>query len=267
MSKSVAILFQNYTSADLVISATVSSEDPAFPVSNLYDESRRALVWRSTGTSEWLRWDFGTSSNPRAFVLTASRNFPLKISPTAEIKLQANETDAWTSPSFEIDVPYHYKNLLSFSWTGLAPQGYRYWRLKIDDPDSIYGYVEAGLVYLGDAFSPDRGAAQFPLESNHIDPSSVVFTESGAAFVTSRAKSQRFTVNWGALNPTDVEKFDEIFSLVGISKSFFVVLDPDSVFSTSAAAMTRWCRFDEAPGWSLNRPAYSSYRTVFREGV
>ena len=57
-------------------------------------------------TSEWIKWDFGISTLPKAFCLIGARNAPIKITPSATIKLQGNETDEWSSPSTDTTLTY-----------------------------------------------------------------------------------------------------------------------------------------------------------------
>lgn len=45
----VRVMTTNFTDADLVAASSVSSEQTAFPVANLYNRQRRSRVWRSDG--------------------------------------------------------------------------------------------------------------------------------------------------------------------------------------------------------------------------
>jgi len=50
---------------------------------------------------EQIVWDMGVSTAPDIFTLTGPRNSSLKFSPTATIKLYGNETNDFTTPSYE----------------------------------------------------------------------------------------------------------------------------------------------------------------------
>jgi hypothetical protein len=86
---------------------------------------------------EWIRWDMGLSSNPSVFILTGPRNRALKISPTAVIKLQGNETNNWSSPNYEKTLTYDDSVIIESSDTGLHANSLRDWRLSIIDQNPV----------------------------------------------------------------------------------------------------------------------------------
>lgn len=217
------------------------------------------------GTAEWIRWDFGISTNPKAFVMIGPRNSPIKITPTAVIKLQANETNNWTVPSYEKTITFNDSVMAEFSDTGLHTEELRYWRLLIEDITNANGFVELGSIFLGDVFSPARGAVQFPLSAEYIDTSRTIFSEGGQTFSDERQKSESFSLDIEFLTTADKESIDSIFIEVGTSKPFFVVLDPDNAYSSTQNYMTRYVKFVSPPQWSLERPGIFSCRVNLRE--
>lgn len=196
-------------------------------------------------TSEWIRWDLGTSTNPKAFILVGLRNSSIKISPTATITLEGNGTDTWAAPSYSQALTYNDNAIVQMSSTGLHSAGLRYWRLKIVDTANSNGYVEIGSVYLGTYYSPDRGSVQFPLITRNYDRSTTVFSESGQPYSDRREIGTNFDLNWFGLKYTDVEQFDEYFRNLGTSYPWFFVLDTDAVFSSNANFYTRMVRWEE----------------------
>lgn len=219
-------------------------------------------------TEEWVKWDFGISTNPQAFIMIGARNAPLKVSSTATIKLQANETDVWTSPSYEQTLTYDESVISLFKAaadTGLHTQALRFWRLQIIDQDNPEGHVEVGGLFLGDEFTAARGAVQFPLSSSWVDRSATVFSEGGQTFSDIREKTESFRLNWFGLNIADRESFDEIFDDVGTSRPFFISLDPNAVYSTSVALFIRYVKFESAPTWRLESPGNFSSTFTLRE--
>jgi len=115
-------------------------------------------------TDEWIQFDFGLSTQPTAFFAIGARNLPIKVSPTATIKLQGNETDVWTPGSINSDltVPYDDEVFALIDEDGLYNEALRYSRLQITDYDNPHGYVELGAVFLGTFFEAERGGGQFP---------------------------------------------------------------------------------------------------------
>lgn len=219
-------------------------------------------------TSEWMKFDFGIVTNPDAFVLVGPRNQPIKISPSAVIKLQANETDTWTSPSYEVSLTYN-ENVISImkdeALDGLHTDALRWWRIYIEDVDNPLGYVEIGAIFLGDFFEASQGAIQFPLQSQYIDRSTTVFSEGGQTFSDQREKSEQFTFEYRFLNVADREDLDVIFNNFGTSIPFFVNLDPDLYYSSSTEQFIRFVKFDSPPRWTLERPRLFSMSMILRE--
>lgn len=216
-------------------------------------------------TSEWLLWDMGISSNPKALAIIGPRNSPIKISPSATLKLQANETNVWTSPSYEQELTYNDEVILLTSATGLHTEALRYWRLEIIDRDNPNLYVEIGSVFLGNFYSPTRGAVQFPFSSTPIDRSTTIFSEGGQTFSDIREKSQSFNLDWSALTSTEMEELLEVFDDFGTGIPFFIQLDPDGVFSSSANYYTRFVKFESEPKYSLERPNFFQTTWQLRE--
>jgi hypothetical protein len=205
-------------------------------------------------TSEWIKWDFGTSANPKAFVLLGDRASAIKISPLATVTLQGNITDTWTSPVYSQTVAYDERAMTLFSTTGLHTSALRYWRLLISDLDNPLGYVEVSAIYLGDAYATTQGAPQFPFKTKKVDYSTSVTAEGGQLLVDAKAKTQRFSLDWKGLSVTEIEHFDALFESVGTAIPFLMAFDSGSAFSSSAGVYTRMVRYTDAPDYSLESP-------------
>lgn len=216
-------------------------------------------------TSEWIKWDFGISTLPKAFCLIGARNSPIKISPSAVIKIQGNETDSWSSPSESITLTYRDDVIYSIDEDGLWDEALRYARLSIVDQDNPQGYVQIGSLFLGDFFEPTRGGVQFPFSGQYIDSSITSFSEGGQTFSDIRQKTELFSINWYGLNTTDRELIDSLWDDLGTSNSFFMQFDPDVQFSSSANKMIRYVKFQSPPEYSLVSPGNFSCRMNLRE--
>lgn len=219
-------------------------------------------------SEEWIKWDFGISTNPTAFVLIGKRNSPLGISPSATVKLQGNETDNWTSPSYNATLTVNDGIIVKFkddSSDGLHTEALRYWRLLIQDLDNPLGYVEAGAVYLGTFFEPTRGAVQIPFTGQYIDRSETVFSEGGQSFTDVREKSESFKLEWFGLTVSDKELIDQMFDKFGTSQPLFMHLDPNAVMSSTSSYFLRYVKFVSPPQYTLVSPGVYSVSMDFRE--
>jgi hypothetical protein len=205
-------------------------------------------------TEEWFLWDMGISSNPTGFIVVGPRNRPIKISPSATIKLQGNETNTWASPSYETTVPYDDRVFLVMDAAGLHTEALRYWRFQIIDKDNPNLYIEIGAIFLGSFYSTTRGQAQFPFGSAMVDRSSTVLSEGGQTFSDIREKTQSFDLSWTGLTLVELERLVRIFDVLGTSVPMFVAFDPDSWFSSDATYYVRYVKFASEPSYQLISP-------------
>jgi len=218
-------------------------------------------------TSEFMRFDFGTSINPKAFALIGTRNDGVQISSTATVKLQGNATDVWTSPSFEQTLTWNERAICLFDTDGLHTSALRYWRLYIEDVDNPNGYVEISNLYLGDVFEPTQGSVQFPLDVRYIDYSKTERGEWGSRFSDVKQVTREFQMNWEFLSKTEAETLGEFVEHYKTAYPWWIALDPNEVFSTDKELFVCHCRFDELPNLPLDRPNQFSSRWSFVEEV
>lgn len=216
-------------------------------------------------SSEWLLWDLGISSNPQALILVGPQGSPMKLTPSAVVTLQANTTNAWSSPAFSQTVPYDPNAIFLINPAGLATTPYRYWRLLIVDPSNPNGFVEIGKPYLGELFEPVRGGLQFPFSAQYIDRSTTVYSEGGQALSDTRPKTEQFQANWKFLTTAELEALDAHWQNVGTSIPFFVQLDPDGAFSGSASRYVRYVKMTAAPSYQLVSPGSFAMTMQFAE--
>jgi hypothetical protein len=216
-------------------------------------------------SEEFILWDLGISSNPDSFVMIGPRNSPIKLTPSAVIKLEGNETNNFSTPSYSTTLTYDDEAIIKLSDSGLHTGGLRYWRLSITDKENAYGYVEVGAFFLGEYYSPTTGRVQFPLDSSFIDRSTNVFSEGGQSFSDIREQSQEFSVEWFGLTKTDIEDITEIFRDYGIAKPFFVSMDTAAVYSSLANRRLKFVKFASEPSYTLEAPNIFRMDMKFRE--
>lgn len=217
---------------------------------------------------EWLTWDMGISTNPDCFIMIGKRNSPIKLTPSATFKLQGNETNVWTGPSYETTLTYDERVMSVFRAStdeGLHTEGLRYWRLQLVDPQNALGYLELGAVFLGDFFQPTRGAIQFPFQGQYIDRSPTIFSEGGQTFSDEQEKSEVFSVEWFGLTISEKEELDEHFDNVGTVSPFFLQFDPNAAISSSSRYYIRYCKFVTSPQYDLVSPGNYRMRMTLRE--
>lgn len=214
-------------------------------------------------TSEFLVWDLGISSNPKAFVLLGLRNTAIKLSSNAVIRLEGNSTNTWGSPQYTQTLAYNENAIIAFDDDGL--DALRYWRLYIEDKSNPLGYIEISNIYLGDVVTFTRGSVQFPLEISFDDLASVQFSENGTSFADIRQQTAVYSLDWFGLTTTEYEELQDFIEDTGLAKPFYISLDPDANFSSTASKWVKFVRFTTMPRHRLSSPGVFSGSWEVRE--
>ena len=216
-------------------------------------------------TNEFIKWDLGYAGFPKAFVLAGPRNTPLKFSANAVLKLQGNETDNFSAPSYDQTLTQDDYVYFMHNADGLHTSGLRYWRLNIEDASNPNLYVEAGLVYLGDSEAFDRGGPVYGFTSEYNDRSTTVFSEGGNEFTDIRPVSETFKMDIAGLTKTGAEKLDDYFNEFGLHEPFWLSIDTNAVFSSSQRRWVRYVKFDSNISLQLRSLNNFTAKVDFRE--
>jgi hypothetical protein len=214
----------------------------------------RLSDYTTINSSEWVVFDMGLVTNPKAFVLIGPRNEPLRISPSATITLQANNADAWTAPPFELELTYADNAIYHVNTDGIGDMPYRYWRLLIEDNDNPLGFIEVGAFFLGNYFNPSRGRVQFPLSVSTIDDSDTIISEGGQAYSDIKQPTASYNLSWFGLQKADIEEFEDQFQVYGSNRPFFVVMDSDATYSSANTRRVLFAKIQGTPQWNLISP-------------
>ena len=216
-------------------------------------------------SSEWLLWDLGVPANPTGLIGLIDRNSVLSFSGGAVIKLQGNETNEWSAPSFEGTVAVSDSSLSLLSSAGFHTGPLRYWRLYFEDKANADGYIELGALCLGLHTTVTRGCAVFPMNTDFQDRSNVVFSENGRTIAGQKAKYQKYTLDWAGLDKASFEALWRVWENFGLHTSFFMALDPSEAFSTDSGLWCKLLKFDAAPSSTLVSPGNWSMEWPLRE--
>lgn len=214
--------------------------------------------------NEYIMLDMGISSNPDSFCLIGPRNRPLKLSPSGVFKVEGNETNNFTNPSFSETLTYDDEVLSLHRDGGLHTQPLRYWRISFQDQNPL-GYVEVGAFFLGESYNPTYGKPQFPFNGQYVDRTENIFSEGGQSFSDIFPQTERFQVQWSFLRKDEKEKFQELYRMVGKGTPFFVSFDPNEAFSTTEARNIRYVKFESEPTYELATPNNFRSAMVFLE--
>jgi hypothetical protein len=148
----------------------------------------------------------------------------IKLSSNAVIKIQANQTNLWTSPAVNVTLTMdEERDVITYFWT--SSQEYRYWRVYIEDPKNTDLFVELGTIFLGKATQlskvPDNGFT-FTQE----DRSLMTENEYGHQYIDVYPIRKSITFNYSVLPYSDIATLDTLFRRVGIHTPIMMTMDP-----------------------------------------
>lgn len=246
----------SYTNLTDTAILTPSSQLSTLPASNLKNPLP-TCVWRTSGkTSENLVIDLG-SAQQAALVALIGYN----LTSAAAVTLQANSSDAWSSPPFSQSLQHHGSIIIKF----FDSAQYRYWRLLLADPDNPDDFIQLGRLWLGRYFQPDRDFSK-DLSIDTVDPSIITYTASGAKLATLRTPYRRLKISFPSTQQKNT--FDPFLSAVGLSQDFIVALDPENlVWPDGLHDYTLYCHLAADPDWSHRIGDRWSLRLDLRETV
>lgn len=175
-------------------------------------------------TEEGVVIDLNTSEEIDTVAIMFDPLAGVKLSESAMIYVQASATNAWTTPGYSqaVTIDNTYSCITLFLDT---PQEYRFWRIKIVDPENAYGYVELGTIVLGKYLSlarcPDNG-----FDLTWDDASKLSVNDYGNTYVDEYPQVKEMTFNFNILTYAQQKILEAVFRRLGNKKPVFVVLDP-----------------------------------------
>ena len=170
----------------------------------------------------YLLVDFGAATAFQAWGLVGHN-----LGSNAEVRRQANATDAWTAPSVNSTTwdsnPYDPVALAFES----SEQTYRYVRLVVDDTQNTDGYVELGVPFVGPYLQPDRG-----LRQGHVDrllnASDLVSAYDGALFQERRQEAFSVRGDYHRVSRTTRDALKAMEASLGVGGHLIFAMDPQS---------------------------------------
>lgn len=172
--------YQPEDSEDTTVTITYSSESSEFPSSNLKVISP-VQCWRSTSvTDSDITYDAGSGNKFNVDSLFINRfNF-------ASFKIEGNDTDVWTSPSFSVTISEQTtdeiaeENYMHYFYTFSPKFNYRFLRLFIPAQTPLFEptYFKIGNLLIGNAIEVWNPKPGYRVDI--IPKNSVVDYDSGA---------------------------------------------------------------------------------------
>jgi len=181
-------------------------------------------------TEEWITFDFKTTEETDTVaMLWEAGNF--RLSADATITIQANATNTFSSPAFSQVIAFDDRNEIAQLHL-TSPESYRYWRIKIQDPENAHLYVSLGTVVIGKAESVLVWTSN-GFSFNFRDNSNVQQTPFGQTYTDIFPKLKSLSLKFDAMTVQETTALIDVFNQVGGSQPVFISLDPnESVFTS-----------------------------------
>lgn len=212
---------------NLVLTSTItpSTESPFFPASNLTNQLRSKRFRTTSKSTQNIVFDFGSAKAVNSFIMLLPKEGTINLTESATIKIQANATNSWGSPSVDQTLTYDsdYRQLTYF-WS--SDQTYRYWRLTISDGSAVNDYVEISKVILGD--SVDMPGLQNGFNLDKVDGTKKLSNEYGTGYFDEYPILKTMKFNWKTLTTTEIEILDQLFEVYGSHTGMFLTIDETS---------------------------------------
>lgn len=148
----------------------------------------------------------------------------IKFSESASIRLQASETNSWTTPSLDvalsIDPDY---DVITYFFTQAS---HRYWRIKIVDPQNANLYVELAKVLLGVRTEIQNPEIGFTYTLKDLNKSQA--TAYGHPYSDVYPSLRGFEFNFAALTEADTKTLHDIYARLGTGIPCAIDVDGDA---------------------------------------
>lgn len=183
----------------------------------------------SIHTQEHITFDLRTTEEINSLALFWPKEDGIKLSSTAEIRVQANATNTWTSPAIDevVQIDNDYVVATHFFTNDVS---YRYWRVVIKDPANANLFISLGVVVLGKALDIQDPAVGF--EFQIADTSKVTENLFGNQYVDEYPTKSTLSIKYDLLDYEDARQLQLAYAANGNRKPVFATIDhTDSVFN------------------------------------
>lgn len=178
-------------------------------------------------TEESILIDLRNSEQIDSFALmfNTAAGVPVKFSDSAVIKLQASAANIWAAPAVDVtlSIDANYDLITHFF---SSAQTYRYWRVKIVDPQNAWLYVEVPKIILAKATTLGQ-VPEIGFKGSSQDMSQVSETEFGQRYADLYPTRKTFQFNYAAMDAADIETLELTFQRVGQVVPIALCLDPE----------------------------------------
>lgn len=218
-----------------------SLTDLVVPVSTTANEKRCHYPY------EEIQIDFGFNAIIDFFAMIGRLDQEFQVSDSATITILANNINDFTTP--QVNVTAWIGNQGAFYSFNEIESAYRYWRVRIQDFQNPLGSsFEISHCYLGQGQQLEYRNVSNGFDFSLNDTTGSSESESGVKYFDEAYKYFTFSgLNFAILTPQNLDILVNLFNDQGISKPFYLCLDPSVSVSTDISKMNRLMRFADSP--------------------
>lgn len=246
---------------DTFNAATITSSTEAS--SDLGDDNvidpQPSKKWKTTSkTGNWIKFDLGSAVNLKTLGL-----FVFNWTSSATVKLEANATDSWGTPTYSstltilTDADGVVEKRLVFN----LDQTFRWWRLTIEDAGNSDAFITLGIMQMGVYYEFDRNIREgFSL--SRTDPSQISKTPGSYSQAQVRDRFGNASFMVPVIDNTQRDKLTAIFNKIGNNLPCIIEIDPTNRIS----ADSMWARITTPMGFAHRTITYwDAIRLNFEE--
>lgn len=216
---------------------TASTENPDYTFDAAFNDSRLSRYARTTDdAAEYLVFTFSGAVTASDFCIMGHN-----ITSGATITLQANTSDAWTTPAYSLSITS--SDLFgSAYYVNFTEQEYQYWRLYIDDSSNPDGYIQIAYIFLGEALAlPGMNPGMItPIRSS----AEAVKSPTGQLYGEKRIQLRGAEFVFTEMSDTEKKNFETFIEAVDLVTPFVLLVWEDDLDVQPPV----YCALTEIPG-------------------
>jgi len=229
---------------------TPSTENAFFPASNLKDD-RRSKVFRSTGASVNIVFDFQSTEDVDSILLVPHGTNGWGID--TPITVEANATNTWGSPAYSTTITSSdLDSEHEIAIKEITTQSYRYWRIVATGTS----YVEISKIFIGQKQLIGTGKSpDYNWQFIDNDNSIIQLNRYGQKFIDELPDQKRIAFVLSNMTMDQVDDFFSVYDYNRKIKPFFMYIDCDILNNNKRFA--GYFYFDEKP--AITNPFHALY--------
>lgn len=211
---------------------TALSENPLYNFDIALIDSRLSRYGQTlTDTAQWIKFEYSSAIDVDIIGI-----FGNNFTTTATVKIQANTTDVWTSPSIDQALTYTKDGNASIDlerdvgvWSHQfsSTQSYKYWRIYVDDSSNPDTYLKIGFIFMDEELvMPGMSVNQIFTSNTNSKP---ITSTSGQTYGIKRLKFNGAAFNFPIVTETQKTAIDKFYYNVDIVEPYMCMVWEDSL--------------------------------------